>query len=155
MEIRNTTPFHVIIAICFAAIVLLCWSGIWYPCLYLATLIIVLYLCLGAARNGKIDPLFLVYPILSFGVCWVVAFFLAQKYALLFKTTPPTFTIMGFNPSFFWIFALYWLGGVATLGVGFYLLRDRWLSTADWEHFKARLAAIDAENARQGGNGRA
>ena len=147
MEIKNTTPFHVLIALCFAAVVVLCWAGIWYPCLFIATLIIVLYLCLGSARNGRVDPLFLVYPILSFALSWILAFVLAQKYALLFMTTPPTFTILGFNPSFFWIFSLYWLGGVATLGVGFYLLRDRWLSAQDWDDFKKKLNAIDKANA--------
>ncbi len=151
MELKNTTPFHVIIALCFAAVIILCWAGIWFPCLYLATVIIVLYLCLGSAKNGKLDPLFLTYPILSFGVCWIVGFSLAQKYSLMFHDVPPTFTIMGFNPSFFWIFLLYWLGGVATLGIGFYLLRDRWLSVEDWKNFKNKIAAIDSKTRRDNG----
>lgn len=149
MNIHNTTFYHVLIAICFAAIIVLCLSGIWYPCLYIGTLIIILYLCLGTAKKGRVDPVLLFYPILSFGVCWIIAFHFAQKYALMFATTPPTFTILGFNPSLFWIISFYWIGGVATLALGFYFLRDRWLSAKDWEDFKKEIAAIDAETGGQ------
>ena len=154
MEIRNTTPIHVIIAACFAALVLLCWSGIWMPCMYIAVVIMFLYMVLGARRNGKLDTTFLVYPLLCFAVLWIIAFHYAQVYSIMFHDMPPTFTIMGFHPSFFWIVVPYWLGGVATLAVGFYFLRDRYLTPEDWEAFKAKIAAIDAGTDSDDGEGR-
>ena len=55
MEIgKMATLLHVIIALCFGVSIILCWSGVWYPCLYLAVIIIVLYMCLGATKNGKL-----------------------------------------------------------------------------------------------------
>ena len=34
---------------------------------------------------------------------------------------------------------------VASLSVGLYAMRDRWLSEADWETFKSDIAAIKAQ----------
>lgn len=152
MEIKNTTPFHVLIAVCFVAIVLLCWAGVWYPCLYLTGIIILTYLVLGSVKKGRIDGKFLVFPILSCGLCWLIAFIFAQKYSLMFHDTPPTFTILGLHPSLFWIVIFYWLGPVFTLAGGFYKYKDRWLSDADWQEFKNKLAAIEKEE--NGGEGK-
>jgi hypothetical protein len=143
MRIENTTPIHVVIAVCFALTIILCMTGNWFPCFYLATLVITLYMVLGSIKNGKIDTLFLIFPISTFFVLWVIGFTLAQYYAVLFNNIPPSFTILGFHPSFFWVGILYWMGGLLTLATGLVKLSDRWLSAGEWDAFKKAVEQLN------------
>jgi hypothetical protein len=61
----------------------------------------------------------------------------------MFEGIMPTFTILGFHPSFSWTIILYWIGGVLTLTLGFVKLKDEWLSEQDWEEFKKNVKKID------------
>jgi uncharacterized membrane protein len=118
-------------------------TGNWFPGFYLATLVITLYMLLGSLRKGRIDPVFLLFPLCSFAVSWVVGFTLAQRDALLFADRAPDYTLLGFHPSFFWIALFYWLGGFIILAVGIFKLRDRWLPAAEWEEFKKTMADMN------------
>lgn len=151
MEIKNTTPFHIIIALCFAAVTVLCMTGHWFPCFYLATLIITLYMALGSIKQGKIDLVFLCLPLGGFFVLWIVGFTLAQKYAVLFDNRAPDFTILGLHPSFFWVALLCWVGAAAVLVLGFIKFRDRWMSQEEWDSFKAEMAAMNAQGELRNG----
>jgi hypothetical protein len=143
MTIKNTTPIHVIIGICFIVIPILCMTGYWFPCFYIATLVIALYMLLGSLRKGRVDPVFFLFPICSFFVCWIIGFYLAQRDALLFFDRIPDHTILGFHPSFFWIVLLYWIGGIVILGAGLFALRDRWLPADEWEAFRKKMAELN------------
>lgn len=153
MEIRNTTPLHVLIALCCISITVLCMTGRWFPGFYLATFIITAYMLIGARKHGKLDLLFFCFPICTFFVVWIIGFTLAQKYAVMFYDRTPDFTIFGFNPSFFWIFTLYWLAPVFILTIGFTKLRDRWMSQAEWDAFKAQMVELRKQEAQANGQG--
>ncbi|MDR2051218.1 MAG: hypothetical protein LBQ63_05550 [Deltaproteobacteria bacterium] len=118
-------------------------TGYWFPCFYIATLVIALYMLLGSLRRGKVDLVFFIFPICTFFVCWVLGFYLAQREALLFFDRMPDYTILGFHPSFFWIVLLYWIGGIFILGFGIFKLRDRWLAPDEWEAFRKKMAELN------------
>jgi hypothetical protein len=143
MYIKDTTPIHVIIGICFISIPVLCMTGNWFPCFYLVTIVITLYMLLGSLRKGKIDTVFFLFPLCTFFVSWVAAFTLAQRDALLFADRAPEYTLLGFHPSFFWVALLYWLGGFIILAVGIVKLRDRWLPPDEWEAFKKIMSDMN------------
>ena len=54
----------------------------------------------------------------------------------------PAFTVLGLHPSFAPVLLLYWIGGLLTLSLGFYLLQDEWLSQEDWEEFCQKAKKI-------------
>lgn len=146
MQFKDTTPLHVLIALCFVVITVLCMAGTWFPCFYLATFVISLYMLLGSLKRGKMDLTFFLFPVATFFVVWVIGFTLAQQYAVEFDNRPPDFTILGFHPSFFWVALLYWTAAPVILGLGFLKLRDRWMSQAEWDAFKQKMAGLRAQD---------
>lgn len=152
MEIRNTTPFHVFIALCCIGLTVLCMAGTWFPGFYLATLIITTYMFLGSLKHGKLDLVFFCFPIATFFVVWIIGFTLAQKYAVMFYDRTPEFTILGFHPSFFWVFMLYWLVPIFILTFGFIKLRDRWMSQEEWDNFKNTMAEMRRQEEQHSNN---
>ena len=59
---------------------------------------------------------------------WLVSFALAEYFARSFAGSAPDFTILGLHPSFACIVFGYWVGGVATLTVGFSRRRRLWMT---------------------------
>ncbi len=97
--------------------------------------LIALHFVLGTAKRGKISVKFLIYPILIWSMTNIVAFILCGYFADKFKGVLPTFTVLGLDPSFAPVMILYWIGGMLTLSLGFYVCRDEWLSEKDWAEF--------------------
>jgi hypothetical protein len=145
MTIKDTTPFHIIIGLCFLLIPILCMTGYWFPCFYIATFVIALYMLLGSLKKGKVDAVFLLFPICTFFVTWVVGFTLAQQDAVQFLGRAPDYTILGFHPSFFWIMLLYWIGGFIILATGLFKLRDHWLAPDEWEAFRTKIIELNGK----------
>jgi len=144
MNIKDLrTPIIIAIAILWAAITVLGWYGMYMPGLYLGVVLMMLHLVLGVSIKNKVSKKFLIYSIIPWAVIWVVSFYLSDKYSAMFQGMMPTFTILGFHPSFSWTIILYWIGGVLTLTLGFVLLKDEWLSEKDWEEFKEKVHEID------------
>ncbi len=52
----------------------------------------------------------------SFAVLWIASFILSGYFGDLFAGATPTFTILGFHPSFAPTIFLYWIGGTAMFG---------------------------------------
>ena len=130
-------------------------AALWIACIVIGTVgshvvamvlgvgLMFLHLILGVAKKGVVSKKFLIYPILIWAVLWIVSFVLSGHYADLFANTAPTFTILGFHPSFAPTIFLYWIGGQLTLNLGHYLLQDEWLSEKDWEDFCAEVRTLE------------
>lgn len=140
---RRTTLIMVAIGVLWAAIAIMGSTGLWFPALLLSILLMSLLMMLGCAHAGKLSVRLLLYPILPWAVIWAVSFGLAYYYGVLYSGRAPDFTILGMHPSFAWIFIGYWLGGVATLTVGFVLRQEDWLSEARWKEFTEKIARLN------------
>lgn len=142
---RKQTAMMLAIALAWLAVLILGWNGAWLIAMVLSVFLMLGHMALGATHNGKLDAGFLAYPLLTWTALWVASFLLSAYYAEAFRGKVPDFTILGFHPSFAWTIITYWIGGIASLSVGLYAMRDRWLSEADWETFKSDIAAIKAQ----------
>src|SRR6056297_2073278 len=144
MDIQGKrTPIIIAIALLWAAITVLGWYEMYMPGLYLGVVLMLLHMVLGVSIKNKVSKKFLIYPLLPWAIIWPISFYLSDKYSAMFEGVMPTFTILGFHPSFSWTIILYWIGGVLTLTLGFVLLKDEWLSEKDWEEFKEKVHEID------------
>jgi hypothetical protein len=128
---------HVVLAmtVLWVAITLCGWFGKWYVGLFLSVLLMLLHMMLGAAQKGILSKKLLMYPFLTWGVVWSVGFYMAKMNSDAFMNIPPSYTILGFHPSFAWIVLCYWIGGVLTLTLGLVKYKDLWLSDTDWDAF--------------------
>ena len=124
------------------------WKGLYIEAMYLCVILMLLHVMLGSAKKGHLDSKLLVYPFLSWAVLWIAGFYLMDKYAVMFKGVMPEFTVLGMHPSFAPLAIMYFIGGVLTMTVGYYVYKDKWLSTADWEEFKEKIELL---NAKKGG----
>ena len=68
-------------------------------------------------------------------ILFIVSFILCGYYADTFASVLPSFTVFGMHPSFAPVIIGYWLGGLLTISLGYYLLQDEWLSQKDWDEF--------------------
>lgn len=101
----------------------------------LGTLLSALHMVLGVAKKDVVSKKFLIYPIGVWTVLFSVAFILCGYYADLFAGTMPDFLVLGLHPSFAPVIFLYWIGGLLSLSLGYYLFQDEWLSQKDWDDF--------------------
>jgi small-conductance mechanosensitive channel len=127
------------IGLSWTGMIALAWMGFWYAALFVLLLTLLLFLVLGASRNGRLDK-WLAACLTGFIGVWALAFGLAEFHARRFADRVPDWKLMGFHPSFGWIVLLYWLGGTFLLAFGYYLLRHRWLSDSDWQAFVRDVA---------------
>jgi hypothetical protein len=141
------TGIVVLIGILWVVIAVLGWNNQFMPAMYLGIVLMFLHLVLGSASKGTLKPGFLVFPLGAWAILWVLSFALAKYHADVFRGVLPDFTILGFHPSFAWTVLTYWLGGVATLSLGFVFLKDQWLSREDWDDFTKKIREL---NEREG-----
>ena len=141
----KSTLFMSVITVLWVVITLMGWTGYWLPAMYLGVILMLLYMMLGAAKQGKLSTKLLLYPLLPWAVLWIASFALSKYYADVFSGSMPDFTILGFHPSFAWTIITYWLGGVATITLGFVAFKDLWLSEKDWDDFKEKVNKISAK----------
>ena len=132
---KKKTLILVLISIFWLACIILGTTGKFVLGMVVAVPLIGLHFLLGVAKKGIVSKKFLLYPILIWTALYIVAFILCGVYADKFAGMMPAFTVLGLHPSFAPVLLLYWIGGLLTLSLGFYLLQDEWLSQEDWEEF--------------------
>jgi hypothetical protein len=141
----GATPIVVLIGVLWIVITVMGMTGLWFPALLLSIVLMVAHAALGSAHKGRLDVSFLVYPILVWAGVWAVSFIFAKHYSDAFQGAAPSFTFLGFHPSFAWIVFGFWIGGVAALTVGFSLRKDRWMSERQWEEFTTTVNRLNEE----------
>ncbi|SHJ81265.1 hypothetical protein [Paramaledivibacter caminithermalis] len=151
---KKTTLFIVLIAILWVTITIMGWTGNWFPAMFLGLVLMILHMMLGSAQNGKLNKRLFFYPLLCWLILWTMSFALSYHYGNLFAGKLPNFTILGFHPSFAWTILTYWIGGVATLSLGFVVQKDLWLSDKNWEEFKRKIAKMNEEKGGEYSDGR-
>lgn len=142
----SATPVILLIGALWVVITALGLLGSWFPALLLSVVLMAAHLVLGSAHNGRIRLAFLIHPILTWATVWVVSFVLAEFFARTFAGVRPDFTILGLHPSFACIVFGFWLGGVATLTVGFSRRRTLWMTDEQWDEFTDEVARLNEEN---------
>jgi hypothetical protein len=115
------------------------WQNDFVLAMCLGVVLMFLHIVLGAAKNGVISKKLLVYPFGLWAILWIASFICSKHYSDLFAGVMPTFTILGFHPSFAFTIWFYWIGGMLTLSLGFHLYKDEWLSEKDWKDFVAQV----------------
>lgn len=133
-----TTILWVIITVCG-------WKGQYIIGMILGVFLMLVYMSIGAANQGVLNKKFFTYPLMVWATLWVLSFILSDYHGKLFTGTMPSFTILGFHPSFAWTVITYWIGGVLTLTLGFVLYKDLWLSDEDWNNFIKKIGQIDGK----------
>ncbi len=121
------------------------WTNDFVLAMCLAVVLIYLHLILGSAKNGVVSKKFLFYPLTVWAILWIVAFVLADFFAVKYAGVLPDFTVLGLHPSFSATFILYWIGGMLTLNVGLYFFSDHWLSKDEWNDFIERVKKFKEE----------
>lgn len=140
----SVTPLIVLIGVLWLTIAVLALVGWWLPAMLLSVVLMVAHLVLGSAHKGRIEPRLLIHPILTWAVVWVVSFVAAEICARAYAGVEPSFTVLGLHPSFAWIVLGYWLGGVATLTIGFSRRRHLWMTDEQWDEFIVEIAGMNA-----------
>lgn len=139
---KHKTLLMVLIAILWIACIVTGTMGHFVAGMCLGVILMLLHMLLGVAKRGIVSKKFLIYPLVIWTVLWLISFLLSGYYADLFAGVMPTFTVLGFHPSFAPTIFLYWIGGQLTLNLGFYLLQDEWLSQKDWDEFCDQVHAM-------------
>lgn len=145
---KNVTTIIIGTTVLWAAINVLGWLGKAMLGMYLGVILMLLYMILGIAKNGEVSKKFLSYPLILWAITWIVSFYLADLYALKFAGVTPSFTVLGFHPSFASTIILYWMGGMLTLTLGFMVYRDEWLAKEDWDNFLEKIKVLKKEEER-------
>lgn len=142
---KITTPLIVLQTILWVIVCPLAWNNYYLEALYLGVIIIGIYFILGTAKKGVVSKKLLFYPFGCWAVIWLVSFYYADYYKVMFQGVVPSFNILGFHPSMAFVVLGFWFGGFLTLTVGYHLLKDEWLTEQDWEDFKTKLKNIGLE----------
>lgn len=145
---KNVTSIIIITTILWVVINVLGWLGKAMAGFYLGVILMLLYMILGIARNGVVSKKFLSYPLIPWAIIWIISFFLADYYAVKFAGLAPSFTLLGFHPSFASTIILYWIGGMLTLTLGFMVYRDEWLTKGEWDSFIEKINRLKEEEKR-------
>ena len=139
---KSATATWAVIAVLWIVIIILGTTGHFVVGMCLGVFLMLLHMMLGVAKNGVVSKKFFVYPLLIWTVLWLASFILSGYYANLFADSAPTFTVLGFHPSFAPTIFLYWIGGQLTLNLGHYLCIDEWLSEKEWNAFCEKAKKI-------------
>ena len=146
MNISNKkTAIWILIAVLWIVVIVLGTIGHFVLGMVLSVPLIALHFILGAAKKGVVSKKFLLYPVIIWSVVNIIAFILCGYWADMFSGVMPSFTILGFHPSFAPVMLLYWIGGLLTLALGYYVFRDEWLSQKDWDEFCEEAKKIKEE----------
>jgi hypothetical protein len=142
------TLLIVVSGLLWLVMVALAGAGHWLAGLYVLLVLLLVYGVLGTSHKGRFDLRLLAFPTGLWLLCWAAAFGLGEYFARAFGDGAPSFTVLGFHPSFAAIIALFWVLPTLLMGFGFEAVRDRWLSQERWDEFVRRIgeeaAADDA-----------
>jgi hypothetical protein len=136
---KGKTAVVILIAALWLGCMYLGWQNDFVAAMCLGVVLMFLHMLLGAAKGGVISKKLLFYPFGVWAVLWIASFTLSKHFSDLFAGVMPSFTILGFHPSFAFTVFFYWIGGMLTLSLGFVLYRDEWLSEKDWKDFLNRI----------------
>lgn len=136
------TAIIVITTALWLIITFLGWNNVYLVSMYLGVVLMLLYMMLGVAKQGKISKKLLFISFIPWAIIWAVSFYLADYYAALFAGAMPSFTVLGFHPSFAATVVGYWFGGMLTLTIMYYMFKDEWLSENDWNSFLEKIEEI-------------
>jgi hypothetical protein len=136
------TAIIVITTAIWLIITFLGWNNVYLVSMYLGVVLMLLYMMLGVAKQGKISKKLLFISFIPWAIIWAVSFYLADYYAALFAGAMPSFTVLGFHPSFAATVVGYWFGGMLTLTIMSYMFKDEWLSENDWNSFLEKIEEI-------------
>lgn len=145
---QNQTIIWLLIAVLWIVCIVSGTTGHFVLGMCAGVILMFLHMLPGVAKNGIVSKRFLVYPLIVWAVLWLASFILSGYYGNLFAGVMPSFTVLGFHPSFAPTIFLYWIGGQLTLNLGFYLLQDEWLSEKDWEDFRKKVQSIKEKEAK-------
>lgn len=149
LNLKGKTIAMIILIVILWVIITICgWIGQHVVGMVLGVGLMLMHMMLGAAKKGVLNREFFIYPLLLWAVLWAASFILSDYYSNLFGIAMPSFTILGFHPSFAWTVLTYWIGGMITLTAGFVIYEDLWLSEKDWEEFRNSLEEL---NQKKGG----
>lgn len=140
---KHKDLLSILIAVLWIACIVLGTVGHFVIAMCLGVVLMFLHMILGIAKQGKVSKKFLIYPIAIWAVLWLVSFILSGYFANQFAGVMPSFTVLGFHPSFAPTIFLYWIGGQLTLNLGFYLFQDEWLSEKDWDNFCQKVKELE------------
>ena len=127
-------------------------AGHWLAALYVLLVLLLSYSVLGALRDGVVDLRLVAFPTLVWLMMWAAAFALGDYFAEAFAGRAPDFTILGFHPSFAAIIVLFWIVPTLLMGFGFEAVKDRWLSSGQWEEYLHRVHEAAAEERGEAGS---
>ena len=119
---------------------------------YVLLALLLVYGVLGSSHNGRFDLKLVAFPTLVWLAMWAVAFGLGEYFARAFADAYPSFTVLGFHPSFAAIILLFWLLPTLLMGFGFEWVKDRWLSSGQWEEYLHRVHEAAAEERGKAGS---
>jgi hypothetical protein len=143
IDLKDKETFlNVLLALLWAVITILGATGHYLAGMLFGVVLMLIYMMLGASKNGKLNKDLFIYPLLAWAVLWILSFILSDYYSAMFAGKKPDFTILGLHPSFAWTVLTYWIGGMVTLGYGFRKRADCWLSDEDWKAFKEKIAKL-------------
>ena len=111
--------------------------------MYLGVVLMFLYMMLGVAKQGRLSKKLLFFCLVPWAIVWIVSFYLADYYATVFAGVMPSFTVLGFHPSFAATVVGYWIGGMLTLTAMYMTFKDEWLSKSDWDSFIKKIEEIN------------
>lgn len=140
---KSKDSIMILIGILWIACIVLGTIGYSVVAMCLGVVLMFLHMLLGSAKGGVVTKSFLIYPLVIWGILWLASFILSGYYGNLFSGVEPSFTFLGFHPSFAPTVFLYWIGGQLTLNLGFYLRQDEWLSQKDWDDFCKKVHTLD------------
>ena len=142
---NNSTAIWIAIAVLWIACVVLGTMGHFVIAMVLGVFLMLLHMMLGTAKNGVVSKSFFTYPLLIWTILWIASFILSGYFGSKFADTAPTFTFLGFHPSFAPTVFLYWIGGQLTLNLGLFIKQDEWLSEKEWDDFCEKAKALREE----------
>lgn len=136
------TPIWILIAVLWLVCIVLGTNGQFVAGMVVSVPLMLLHFMLGVAKKGIVSKKFLVYPLGIWAVIYIIGFILCGHYADVFAGMMPSFTVFGIHPSFAPVIFIYWIGGLLTLSLGYYLFQDEWLSKEDWDEFCEKAKKI-------------
>ena len=126
--------FWILIAILWVVVIILGTTGQFVLGLVLCVPLMWLHMMLGFAKHDVVSKRAMIYPFGIWAVMFIICFILCGVYATKYAgVVPPAF--LGFHPSFAPVIFLYFIGGVLTISLGYYLFRNDWLDDETWEDF--------------------
>jgi hypothetical protein len=137
------TAIIVLTTILWLVITFLGWNDVYLVSMYLGVLLMLLYMVLGVAKQGKVSKKLFFFCLVPWAIVWIISFYLADYYAAIFAGIVPSFTVLGLHPSFGATVVGYWIGGMLTLTAMFMVFKDEWLSKKDWDNFVNKIKEID------------